>query len=167
MKTRNSKLALGIVLGVVIAGAVGWAAAGVPGAPDWMQQRMGMTDRASMDHSMGGGMGSGMTGHCSGCGGTGSSGSASGDVAISDLSYEPQTLRIRVGDTVTWANQDPYEHTVTSDDGFFDSGLLPTDATWSFTFSQPGTYRYHCQPHSSQNAQGVWQGQVGTIVVDP
>jgi len=62
--------------------------------------------------------------------------------------YSPQTFHVAVGGTVTWINKDTMAHTVTSNTtGQFDSGLLTTGASWSHTFSQAGTFEYHCTPH--------------------
>jgi len=65
-----------------------------------------------------------------------------------ELPYSPQTFPVAIGGTVTWVNKDTTAHTVTSNTtGQFDSGLLTTGASWSHTFSQAGTFEYHCTPH--------------------
>jgi plastocyanin len=48
---------------------------------------------------------------------------------------------------VEWKNDDPLAHTVTADDGSWDSGLIQPGATWRRTFDRPGTYPFHCTPH--------------------
>lgn len=149
-KARSIVIYLGVSL--LIAGSIGWASAGAPGAPSWMHDRMAR-------------MGMSGHGHCGGCGSSIYDAPAGTDVTMVEVKYRPQTLRVRVGDTVTWANLDEFEHTVTSDEGAFDSGLLGGGQTWSFTFSQPGTYRYHCTPHAMRGEDGTWFGQTGTIVV--
>jgi hypothetical protein len=65
------------------------------------------------------------------------------------------------GETVAWSNDGDNVHTVTSDEGVFDSGTLESGASFSFTFAEPGTYPYYCQVHGA--AGGV--GMAGTIVV--
>jgi plastocyanin len=68
-------------------------------------------------------------------------------VEISGFAFVPSTLTVSVGTTVTWTNKDSVSHTVTSDDNLFDSGTLPTGATFDHTFDQKGTFEYHCSFH--------------------
>ncbi len=77
-------------------------------------------------------------------------------VEIEDFAFGPGTLTVKVGTTVTWTNKDDIGHTATSDNGVFDSGMLQKGQSYSFTFSQAGTYGYFCKPHPYM---------VGTIVV--
>jgi plastocyanin len=70
--------------------------------------------------------------------------------------YSPATYTVFAGTTVSWVNRDGTTHSVTSDSGLFDSGPLPPGASFSYTFTQPGTYHYSCNYHS-------WM--TGTIVV--
>jgi plastocyanin len=73
-------------------------------------------------------------------------------------SYNPNPIEIKVGDTVTWINDDSSPHTVTSssNDSTFDSDILRRDETFSFTFDKEGQYPYFCALHPSM---------VGTVVV--
>jgi plastocyanin len=48
-------------------------------------------------------------------------------------------------------------HTVTSDNGSFDSSALASGKTFQFTFSKPGTYTYHCSIHASMTATIIVQ----------
>lgn len=73
-------------------------------------------------------------------------------VEIGDSVFSPATLTIGVGDTVTWRNADDRPHTVTSNDGVFDSGNLDEGQGFSFTFTEPGTYTYLCEYHSEMQA---------------
>lgn len=77
------------------------------------------------------------------------------------LFFAPQTVTISVGTTVTWTNRTSISHTVTSDDGkSFDSGManpITAGMTFSFKFTKPGTYKYHCALHPEM--------MVGTIIV--
>jgi len=77
--------------------------------------------------------------------------------------FDPPTISIKVGDLVSWINDDREGHTVTSGqgsgrfgwmsdnygqaDGFFDSGrFLPGDS-WSYAFQEKGAFRYFCTIH--------------------
>lgn len=82
-------------------------------------------------------------------------------VIMVNTSFQPQQIEVPVGTTVIWTNQDSVAHTVTSGTrdnptSLFDSGEIGAGATFSFTFTAPGTYPYHCTPHV---------GMDGTIVV--
>ncbi|HEX2141728.1 MAG TPA: cupredoxin family copper-binding protein [Candidatus Limnocylindria bacterium] len=79
-------------------------------------------------------------------------------IDISGFAFNPSTLTIQVGDTVTWTNADDAPHTATADGGAFDSGNLDTGASFSHTFTQAGTFSYECEYHSEMEA---------TIVVVP
>lgn len=61
--------------------------------------------------------------------------------------YLPNEITIRVGTKVTWVNNDNTVHTVTADNGSFDSRLLRKGQSWNYTFTKPGIYEYHCDPH--------------------
>lgn len=64
-----------------------------------------------------------------------------------DWGYDPPSLSIATGDTVIWTNTGAADHTVTADDGSFDSGSIPPGGTFEFTFSETGDFQYHCTPH--------------------
>lgn len=69
---------------------------------------------------------------------------------IENFSFQPITRNIKVGMKVIWTNKDSVSHTVTSDSGsLLDSGLIAPGTTFSFIFTEPGTYSYHCVPHPS------------------
>ena len=73
-------------------------------------------------------------------------------VSIANFSFQPATITVAVGTTVTWTNNDSTGHTVTADDGSFKSGTLAPGATFSQTFTAAGTFAYHCSIHSSMKA---------------
>jgi plastocyanin len=62
-------------------------------------------------------------------------------------SVAPQHLDVLVGDTVMWTNTSVRTHTVTADDGSFDSGRMIPDDTYSRTFGAVGDTPYHCIIH--------------------
>jgi plastocyanin len=78
----------------------------------------------------------------------------SGDVEISiaNFAFDPATITIPAGTTITWTNNDSASHNVTADDGSWGSDSLATGATFSFTFDKVGTYAYHCGVHPSMKA---------------
>ncbi|MFL5759861.1 MAG: cupredoxin family copper-binding protein [Thermomicrobiales bacterium] len=72
-------------------------------------------------------------------------------VTIQGFAFNPPTLTIPVGTTVTWTNQDSAPHTATSNDGAFQSGKLDQGKSYSFTFDKAGTYDYHCEYHANMH----------------
>jgi len=77
-------------------------------------------------------------------------------VSAKDDMFDPGTLNVQVGTTVRWVNNGKHPHTVTSNDGKWDSGELQPGASYTVTFMTAGTYKYHCKLH---------KGMEGTIVV--
>lgn len=86
------------------------------------------------------------------------SSSTSNSVSIGSSRFSPSSITIKVGATVTWTNNDNTVHTVTADDGGFDSGDMDYYKTYSHTFSKAGTFPYHCVHHESMK---------GSVVVNP
>lgn len=112
--------------------------------------------------------GSTMTGVNGGGGGGG--GGTSASVTIRDYSFSPASITIKAGSPLTWTNNGPSTHTVTSDStGVFDSGMLSppmasmdpyggtsSGQTYTMTFQTRGTFAYHCSNHPTMH---------GTVVV--
>jgi plastocyanin len=71
-------------------------------------------------------------------------------------SFSPNPVEVKVGETVTWINDDSGRHTLTSKDGIFNSGIMGKGQSFSFTFNKAGEYPYFCSPHPNM---------VGTVVV--
>jgi plastocyanin len=70
-----------------------------------------------------------------------------GMVVIRGLAFNPAHINSRVGEDVIWNFDDKgVAHTVTADDGSFDSGKK-TDGEFHHKFDKPGTYGYHCSIH--------------------
>lgn len=81
---------------------------------------------------------------------------APAEVSLKSFAFAPKELTVTVGTTVTWKNEDSVAHTVTagqrgSPSGLFDSGELAPGETFSFTFSQAGTYPYFCAAHANMD----------------
>lgn len=117
-----------------------------------------------------------LLGACSSSGVTGSSGETKDptgvEVAVANIAFEPATLEIGVGESVTWTSSDEsVRHTVTSGlpagetvpgvnkgasakpDGIFDGELADAGSSFTFTFERAGTYAYFCEVHPSMTAE--------------
>ncbi|MDD1652986.1 MAG: cupredoxin family copper-binding protein [Methanomicrobiales archaeon] len=86
------------------------------------------------------------------------------EVLIRDFSFAPATLTVSAGTTVIWTNEDSVPHQVASDPHPAHTGLpgllsepIPPGESYRFTFTQAGTYGYHCELHPSMT---------GTITVE-
>ncbi|MEK6952507.1 MAG: cupredoxin family copper-binding protein [Nanoarchaeota archaeon] len=73
-------------------------------------------------------------------------------IVISGFSFNPNELTVKVGDTVTWENQDSAVHTVVST-GLFESNVLNKGDKFSFTFDKAGEYNYNCGIHPSMRGK--------------
>jgi len=73
--------------------------------------------------------------------------SASTSVSIVDFAFDPGAITVRVGDTVQWTNLGTAKEGHSASSAEFDSGILQTGGTYSFTFRQPGTFSYVCSTH--------------------
>ena len=92
------------------------------------------------------------------------------EVTVEGIAFRPGDLTVAAGDTVTWVNEDPVDHTITSGrpgkqgipgvsdgtepklDGLFDEPLAREGSTFSFTFEEPGTFVYFCRVHAAMKA---------------
>ena len=72
-------------------------------------------------------------------------------VTIENLRFEPQTLTVKRGDRVVWANKDLVPHTATVAKGF-DSHSIAANTSWSYTARTPGRYDYRCTFHPMMKA---------------
>jgi predicted secreted protein with PEFG-CTERM motif len=85
-----------------------------------------------------------------------------------DKCYIPYEVKVAVGETVTWSNDDTAAHTVTAGSavdgvsGEFDSSLFMAATTFSHTFEKEGTFPYFCMVHPwMEGAVMVGAGSVG------
>lgn len=78
--------------------------------------------------------------------------SSNPSVSIKNSAFSVGTLKISAGTTVKWTNNDAMNHTVTADDGSFDSGNIAPGASYTKTFSTKGTFAYHCSIHTGMKA---------------
>jgi plastocyanin len=82
--------------------------------------------------------------------------SAGAEIKIDNFSFGAD-VTIATGATVTWTNHDDVPHVVASDADLFKSKTLDTDEHFSYTFTKPGTYVYHCAVHPRMTAKVVVQ----------
>ncbi len=75
------------------------------------------------------------------------------NIEINDFAFNPSTITLRRGTTVTWTNQDSAPHTVTSDSGDeLNSDTLSEGQSYSHTFNQAGIFGYYCSIHPRMKA---------------
>ena len=74
-------------------------------------------------------------------------------VMVENFSFQPGTLTVKPGTTVTWVNHDDIPHTVNENNKVFKSGTLDTDAKFSYKFTSPGNYSYFCSLHPRMTGQ--------------
>jgi plastocyanin len=78
------------------------------------------------------------------------------EIWIQNMAFNPASITVSVNTTIKWTNKEGITHTVTSNNGLFDSGNISSNGTYSHQFTTAGTYPYHCTIHSSMT---------GTIIV--
>lgn len=81
------------------------------------------------------------------------------EVQVLDFRFAPAQVEVAPGDSVTWTFAGDAPHTVTAVDDEFDSGILESGATFSFTFEEVGTHRYVCDLHPQMTGR--------VLVVEP
>jgi plastocyanin len=80
------------------------------------------------------------------------------EVTVNEDGFNPETIRVMLGDTVTWTNTGEDNATVTSDDDFFNSGILGPGESFSYTFDVAGTFDYSSEEDFLTS---------GTVIVEP
>jgi plastocyanin len=74
-------------------------------------------------------------------------------VDVVNMAFSPKAVTVPVGGSVTWSFQDPFQHTTTSNQGFWSSGPRSSGDTFSHTFGSAGTYAYHCAIHTEMHGK--------------
>jgi plastocyanin len=78
-------------------------------------------------------------------------------VHIKNFCFRPTVLQAAVGDTITWVNRDPFEHTVLGANGAWGSyDVLQQGGMMSYRFDDPGVYPFVCTLHT---------GMVGSVSI--
>jgi len=87
----------------------------------------------------------------------GASSAETAEISIVDFNFS-SPITIATGGTVTVTNNDAVDHTWTSDDGDFDSGVLASGATFEFAFNEAGEFNYFCEIHPSMTSSVAVEG---------
>ncbi len=82
-------------------------------------------------------------------------------VSVEDNSFQPKSVTVSVGDTVTWTHNGAAPHDVKADDGSFASPAMAAGDDYSHRFNSAGTFGYFCSFHGSAGGSGM----SGTVVV--
>jgi len=82
-------------------------------------------------------------------------GASAATVSVQFQAFSPVPAEVLPGETVEWDNVSERTHTVTADDGSFDSGDLDPAGKFSVTFASAGTFAYHCTIHSFMHGKVV------------
>lgn len=96
-------------------------------------------------------------------------------VTMKDRQFAPDELKLKVGDTVEWFNNDQDVHQVISGKDLqdpslgkpLDSGTMLPGQRYTITFSKPGTYPYMCVIHWSLQSITGKGGMMGEVIVEP
>ena len=86
---------------------------------------------------------------------TAAAASSGGGVAIKmqNIAFDPKAVTVKVGQKVTWTNDDSVDHNVTSQSGeTIKSQNFGKGATFSFTPTKAGTIKYVCTIHPGMTA---------------
>jgi plastocyanin len=76
-------------------------------------------------------------------------------VQIADDAFAPPAISVPVGTTLVWSRSGAHPHTVTADDGSFDSGVLRGPQTFEHTFTTAGEFAYYCDIHGGPGGAGM------------
>lgn len=74
-------------------------------------------------------------------------------VSIQNFAFNPSPVKIKVGDSVIWTNDDPAPHAIKAPG--FNSATLNTGDSFKFKFTAAGTYAYGCAIHPSMSGQVI------------
>jgi plastocyanin/3D (Asp-Asp-Asp) domain-containing protein len=70
-----------------------------------------------------------------------------------DFAFSPPSATVALSEPVRWENSGATQHTVTSNDGRWNSGVLNSGASYTRSFTQTGTYSYYCALHTGMEGQ--------------
>jgi plastocyanin len=84
-------------------------------------------------------------------------------VNMGDNFFDPPQFAVEPGSTITWTNKGDEPHTVTADDGSFDSGMLNPGDSYTVAFDGQGTVTYHCAIHPEMRGSVTVGGGGGGV----
>ena len=84
-----------------------------------------------------------------------------------NITYDPVEIEVNIGDTIYWFNDDENVHTVTAEDGSFDSGDIDPNTEWEWTFEEEGTFTYYSDKIYDKGPNGEPQVWGEVTVIDP
>ena len=73
-------------------------------------------------------------------------------VNMEHQTFLPDKLDVAAGTKITWTNNDTIPHSVTANDGKFDSGAILPGKSFQWTATDAGNVDYHCIFHPSMTA---------------
>jgi plastocyanin len=76
-------------------------------------------------------------------------------VLIKGFAFDPATLTVTKGTTVTWMNKDSTAHTVVATGKAFSSETLNNGQSYTHTFNETGTFEYKCGIHPSMSGKVI------------
>jgi plastocyanin len=137
VKNMNNKIIIGVIIAVIV---IGGAAYFLNKGNSYQQNMPSQTQTQTNTNPT-----------------NGSSVMAKNGVTIQNMAFSPATLTVKVGDKVTWTNQDSVGHSSTADDNSFDTGVIAQGQSGTNTFAKAGTYTYHCSVHPNMKATIIVQ----------
>ena len=79
-------------------------------------------------------------------------------INVKDFAFNPATFTVKIGTKITWINNDNVPHTITSDSGnLLNSPNLAPGNSFSFTFTDIGIFKYHCNIHKMMKGEIIIQ----------
>lgn len=72
---------------------------------------------------------------------------------IENMKFPQNIIAANSGDMLIWKNDDLVPHTVTSENGLFDSGVIESGKSWKFKVKKSGLFKYKCIFHPEMKAQ--------------
>lgn len=83
-------------------------------------------------------------------------------IRVVDDAFRPGSIGVTANTQIVWTNEGTNDHTVTADNGSFESGALEPGDTFTVSIDAPGVFRYHCTIHGGPGGSGM----AGTLVIE-